>query len=127
MSEPVLERSVLERKERDELQTIAKALGAKPPARAKKADLVDLILATAGITSPVVAEPAPSRNGEGRVKAEPAPEPVAIDDDADADVPTVEEVAAAAEDDDAEDQPGQTEVRSDDHETDHEPRLDEDS
>ena len=35
MSEPVLERSVLERKERDELQTIAKALGAKPPARAK--------------------------------------------------------------------------------------------
>src|SRR5215211_5896340 len=49
MSDPVLERSVLERKERDELQTIAKALGAKPLARAKKADLVDLILATAGI------------------------------------------------------------------------------
>ena len=50
MTDPVLERSVLERKERDELQTIARALGAKPPARAKKADLVDLILASAGIT-----------------------------------------------------------------------------
>ena len=59
MSEPVLERSVLERKERDELLTIAKALGAKPPARAKKADLVDLILTTAGI-SPGGAEDAPA-------------------------------------------------------------------
>src|SRR5439155_18520308 len=49
MSEPVLERSVLERKERDELLTIARALGAKPAARSKKADLVDLILTTAGI------------------------------------------------------------------------------
>jgi transcription termination factor Rho len=71
MSEPVLERSVLERKERDELQTIAKALGAKPPARAKKADLVDLILTTAGITSspapePAPPEPAPAPTGNGR-------------------------------------------------------------
>ena len=49
MSESVLERSVLERKEREELQTIARAMGAEPPARAKKADLVDLILQTAGI------------------------------------------------------------------------------
>ena len=30
MSDPVLERSVLERKERDELQSIAEALGARP-------------------------------------------------------------------------------------------------
>jgi transcription termination factor Rho len=76
MSEPVLERSVLERKERDELQTIAKALGAKPPARAKKADLVDLILATAGITPPAPAEP--SRNGgssRGRAAAPVQDEP----------------------------------------------------
>ena len=51
MSEPVLERSVLERKERDELQTIARALGAEPPARMKKADLVDLVLRSAGITA----------------------------------------------------------------------------
>jgi transcription termination factor Rho len=51
MSEPVLERSVLERKERDELLTIARAMGASPASRIKKADLVDLILTAAGIPS----------------------------------------------------------------------------
>jgi transcription termination factor Rho len=59
MSEPVLERSVLERKERDELQTIARALGAQPPSRMKKADLVDLVLRTAGI----LGDPARRRAG----------------------------------------------------------------
>ncbi|MGI8759004.1 MAG: hypothetical protein ACR2K0_06825, partial [Acidimicrobiales bacterium] len=49
MSESVLERSVLERKERDELQAIARAMGAQPGTRAKKADLVEMILTTAGI------------------------------------------------------------------------------
>ena len=43
-----LERSALERKDRDELLTIAKALGGKPPARAKKADIVDLVLQLTG-------------------------------------------------------------------------------
>ncbi len=52
MSESVLERSVLERKERDELQSIARAMGAQPTARTKKADLVDLILRTAGVIPP---------------------------------------------------------------------------
>jgi transcription termination factor Rho len=99
MSEPVLERSVLERKERDELLTIAKALGAKPPARAKKADLVDLILTTAGITSGAAQDEAPAApapaatNGRGRGRAgkpddasasepveAPEPEPEAHDD-----------------------------------------------
>ncbi len=51
MSDSVLERSVLERKERDELQLIARAMGASPTSRARKADLVDLILTTAGIIS----------------------------------------------------------------------------
>ena len=37
--EQALERSVLERKERDELHTIAEALGVKPGTRTKKADL----------------------------------------------------------------------------------------
>ncbi len=59
MSESVLERSVLERKERDELQAIARAMGAQPPARARKADLVDLILTTAGIT------PTAAASGDG--------------------------------------------------------------
>jgi transcription termination factor Rho len=59
MNDPVLERSVLERKERDELLTIARALGAKPLARSRKADLVDLILTTAGIL------PAPADGPDG--------------------------------------------------------------
>src|SRR5215210_7828842 len=59
MSEPVLERSVLERKERDELQTIARAMGAEPGSRARKADLVDIILSKAGIAT----EPGPAANG----------------------------------------------------------------
>ena len=44
-----LERSVLERKERDELATIATALGMKPSGRAKKDTLIDQILRTAGV------------------------------------------------------------------------------
>ena len=43
------ERSLLERKDRDELSKIALSLGQKPPSRAKKADMVDLILRLAGV------------------------------------------------------------------------------
>ena len=50
-----LERSVLERKERDELATIASALGMKPSGRAKKDTLIDQILKTAGV---IPSEPA---------------------------------------------------------------------
>ena len=45
-----LERSMLEAKDRDELVSIAKALGGKPAARAKKATVIDLILELAGVT-----------------------------------------------------------------------------
>src|SRR5437588_992577 len=84
MSVPVLERSVLERKERDELQTIARALGIKPPARAKKADIVDLILTSAGITtSAPTPEPEPEPEPEPPVAAEPdVAAPVEKHDDA---------------------------------------------
>ncbi|MCB1026798.1 MAG: transcription termination factor Rho [Microthrixaceae bacterium] len=47
-----LERSKLEGKDRAQLVTIATALGTKPPARAKKADIVDLILKLAGVEGP---------------------------------------------------------------------------
>ncbi|HEY7073187.1 MAG TPA: transcription termination factor Rho [Acidimicrobiales bacterium] len=47
-----LERSALERKDREELTTIAQALGAKPPSRARKADIVQLILELTGVESP---------------------------------------------------------------------------
>src|SRR3954452_573592 len=48
-SPPPFERSVLERKERDELATIAEAMGVKPSARMLKSTLIDQILRAAGI------------------------------------------------------------------------------
>src|SRR5690606_7701334 len=44
-----LERSALERKDREELTTIAQALGAKPPSRARKAEIIQLILELTGV------------------------------------------------------------------------------
>ena len=75
-----LERSALERKDRDELHTIAVALGGKPGSRARKAEIVDLILELAGVTPAAPAEapadepsePAPastSTRGNGRAAA----------------------------------------------------------
>ena len=60
MSEPQLERSVLEAKEREELVAIADALGARPGPRAKKADLITHILRATGIES----EPSAAPEGE---------------------------------------------------------------
>ena len=74
-----LERSALERKDRDELVTIAKALGGKPPARAKKADIVDLVLELTGVSSDGPAaeaapEPAPAPARASRARKAPAVE-----------------------------------------------------
>ena len=44
MDSTQLERGTLEGKDRDELTTIANALGGKPGSRARKAEIVDLIL-----------------------------------------------------------------------------------
>jgi transcription termination factor Rho len=61
-----LERSALERKDREELQTIAQALGGKPGSRAKKADIVDLILELTGVSSTApAATPAEEAEPEG--------------------------------------------------------------
>jgi len=49
-AEHQLERSVLERKERDELQAIAQAMELNLPARARKADIIDQILEATGVT-----------------------------------------------------------------------------
>jgi transcription termination factor Rho len=65
MSETQLERSVLEAKERDELVAIADALGAKPTARAKKADLINQILRATGI-EPDAGEAPPARRTRAR-------------------------------------------------------------
>jgi transcription termination factor Rho len=59
--QPPLERSVLERKERDELATIAEAMGVKPSARASKSTLIDHILREAGIETAPEEKPRRSR------------------------------------------------------------------
>jgi transcription termination factor Rho len=78
MSQPQLERSVLEAKERDELIAIAEALGTKPGSRAKKADLITQILKATGVeTDKAEAEPARrtrTRRSEPAVEEPPAAE-----------------------------------------------------
>ncbi len=64
--QPPLERSVLERKERDELATIAAAMGVKPSARASKSTLIDQILREAGIET---AEDKPRRSRVSKAAA----------------------------------------------------------
>jgi transcription termination factor Rho len=71
-AETQLERSVLERKERDELQAIARALGAEPPSRARKADLVDLILRQAGVVPEGGDAEAPARTPAKRTRSRAA-------------------------------------------------------
>ena len=68
MESQALERSALERKDREELLTIAQALGGKPGSRARKADIVDLILQLAGVAPDEEA----SGNGSGAPAADEA-------------------------------------------------------
>jgi transcription termination factor Rho len=84
-AEQQLERSVLERKERDELHAIAEAVGLRANSRTKKGDLIDEILkatgvlpsagaesANGGATSPAAEVQAPAAEG---VADEPAAPP----------------------------------------------------
>ena len=57
-----LSRSKLQRKDRAQLQIIARAMGGRPDAKARKADIVDMILELAGIGA----------DGEGQAAADPA-------------------------------------------------------
>jgi transcription termination factor Rho len=72
-----LERSALERKDRDELTTIAQALGAKPPSRARKAEIVQMILELTGVSEPAssAAAPASPAAAPAAPAAEAAPAP----------------------------------------------------
>ncbi len=67
-----LDRGVLERKARDELQQIAAAVGAKVGSRAKKADIVDAILTSAGVSAPAEAQPGQAQSGESQLSSSPA-------------------------------------------------------
>jgi transcription termination factor Rho len=68
-----LERSALERKDREELTTIAQALGAKPPSRARKAEIVQLILELTGVEQPSGAA-AVDEHANSDADAAPAPD-----------------------------------------------------
>jgi len=92
-----LERSVLERKERDELAAIAEAMGVKAGARTSKANLIGQILREAGIETgddkPKRATKAKSENGAGTDAAEQTDAP-AKEKEADAEDPSEEPAAA---------------------------------
>jgi transcription termination factor Rho len=64
-AEQQLERSVLERKERDELRAIAQAMSLATNSRSKKADIIDSILRAAGVE---VSDAAPKSNGSTETK-----------------------------------------------------------
>ncbi|MBV9951175.1 MAG: transcription termination factor Rho [Acidimicrobiia bacterium] len=67
--------SVLERKDRDELSQIAESLGQKPPSRARKADIVDLILRLAGVGADAGAGSGDGGPADEEPAAQPAPKP----------------------------------------------------
>ncbi|MBM3683919.1 MAG: transcription termination factor Rho [Actinobacteria bacterium] len=70
-----LERAALQRKDREQLTAIAAALGRRAPARARKEQLIDLILEAAGVgTTAASPEPAPE---QPHIAQRPAPEPEA--------------------------------------------------
>jgi transcription termination factor Rho len=94
--------SLLDGKDRNELVAIATSLGQKPPARAKKADIVTLIMGLVGADAPPAAAPA---------AAAEAGAPGLFDDGGDHDAPADEgdaadERADVAEIDDADDDAG---------------------
>ncbi len=88
-----LERSALERKDRDELMTIATALGGKPGSRAKKADIIDLVLELTGVS-------AGAADAAGSADAEAVP--------GDTTTPTIEEPATPAPEGTDDAPPGRT-------------------
>src|SRR3954471_10441012 len=93
-----LERSVLERKDRDELAAIAEAMGVKAGARTSKANLIGQILREAGIETgddkPKRPTRAKSENGAAdAATAEPADE---AGDPASSEAPSEQPAAASA-------------------------------
>src|ERR1700730_3823476 len=81
MSEPQLERSVLEAKEREELHAIADALGTKPGSRAKKADLIVQILRATGVESDSPEPPAKPRRTRAKKAAATTVDAASSEDD----------------------------------------------
>jgi transcription termination factor Rho len=95
---PQLERSLLERKERDELKLIAESLGVKSVARSKKEDLVDKILQATGVANGG-GEEAPSAAKRRRVAKPQAAEAESTNGDEAPASPSPRRSPAAAESD----------------------------
>ena len=89
------QRATLEAKDRDELLTIASTLGGKPGSRAKKADVIDLILDLIADSEP--ARPKPRRGRPPKV-AVVEDAPVADDDEEIDEVVAIEEEASSDDD-----------------------------
>ena len=82
-----LERSILESKERDELQAIAAAMSLKPSSRTKKSDIIDLILGATKIR----------RERQRNLERGSAPAVSMTDVDAIADEPIIAHAPSSAE------------------------------
>ena len=81
-AEQQLERSVLERKEREELRAIAQAMSLDTNSRSKKADIIDQILRAAGVE---VTEASANGGSAAPARARASSRSAAADADADAD------------------------------------------
>jgi transcription termination factor Rho len=108
-----LERSALERKDREELTTIAQALGAKPPSRARKAEIVQLILELTGVASSESSgaderEPKPKRTRAGNGGSQQ--EATVDESDSATDTTTTDAPAAAPEPEGADEPPAEWEA-----------------
>src|SRR3954452_9028524 len=100
VEEQALERSVLERKERDELAAIAEAMGVKAGARTSKANLIGQILREAGIETDVDEKPkrtAKPKSENGAANGEAAEEVVAAAEAESTESPGDPKVEAAAQ------------------------------
>ncbi|MFO1536469.1 MAG: Rho termination factor N-terminal domain-containing protein, partial [Actinomycetota bacterium] len=84
MSTPELDRSLLERKDRDELHAIAGAVGVKAPTRMRKADLITAILDAAGAATPATsaAKPRTVRSARASAVAAASVEAIAAEENA---------------------------------------------
>src|SRR2546430_11149418 len=121
--EQALERSVLERKERDELAAVAEAMGVKAGARTSKAILIGQILREAGIETddekPKRAAKPKAENGAAKAEAaEQADAPNETDEKAEAESRSEEPTASetdegAAEATEAAAEPAPSDTQSD--------------
>ncbi len=83
-----LERSTLERKDRAELATIAETLGRKPAARARKSDIVDLILELTGVVPAAQADLASDAASSDAASSDAASSDTAVESTATDSAPT---------------------------------------